>query len=292
MQIFNPFTNTNPLLVHAPGFDHTMPQWLQLVNTILPATKVGAIAAPDPSELTIVTFVHGAPSYVADEQMRLAGIPFVELSGYFQHVGPWLNSFKILYTYDFLKKVRTPYVLTIDAMDILLAENLHEIVPRFRRMNCDVLFGASVRPHPRDMLDVEPSETIWKYLNAGSVIGKTQQMLEFYGACAEMAKNTPETNYNNEQRIVKTVRRDFRNVKCDVDCEIFQTVGGFDYFLHGNTLRIDNIRQLLLVMATGEEIVGRAFPDRFLAEDGRIFEGSNYTDLLDIGYYSLKYYLF
>jgi hypothetical protein len=281
MYIYNKHTTNSPLFFHAPGSCHKKQDWYDLSKKVVDETTEGSIDFPDAKDVTIITFVHGNPSFVLDEQLRKAGIGFVELVSHYGHKGHWQNHWKIKYTYRFLQEVTTPYVLSLDAIDVLATADLTGLVDRFLKMDCDILFGATTRPHPADMRDLETELTPWKYLNAGTILGKTEALKDFFGDCDALADELNETHYNNEQRIIKTIRRNYPNAKCDVQCELFQTVGGCKYDLQGEFVFVDpSVSPAILTLRNKKKIRGYAYPDKFVSKDGRVFEGEKYSEHL------------
>jgi hypothetical protein len=224
MQVYNETTDTLPYFVHAQGYEHSTPKWIQLVNDIVPNQKVDDIFFPDNKYITIITFVSGFMVTSLDRQLQKAGIGYIDLAKYYKHSGRWTNANKIIYTNMFMEQIKTPYVLSLDAIDVLAASNLIGLIDTFLRMNCDILYGASCNCHPPENEYVEDATSRWKYLNAGTMLAKTEALSFFYGQLSEEALKAPIDEVNNEQALIKELRPDFDNIKADTDCQIFQTL--------------------------------------------------------------------
>lgn len=236
MTIQNNITDTKPLFAHCQGNYHFEEKWIDIVNEVIPNQK--EIIFPDKDKITIITFVSGFMVTTLDRQLKKSGIEFIDLAQFYNHTKIWTNQFKIIYTNYYLKKIKTPYVLSLDAIDVLACEDLAGMITRFEEMNCDILFGASINNHPHSWAKAEDSEAVFKYLNAGTMLGKTDSLIEFYAALDQEARSSKNNAVNNEQEIIKKVRTGFENVKSDTGCKIFQTLGCTDYDFKDNIITV------------------------------------------------------
>lgn len=241
MKIHNSILGTNPMFLHAQGVAHNTDQWFEVVNDVIPNQKKWAISFPDIWNITILTFVHGHMPTALDRQLIKAGIDFVNLSDYYKHSGEWNNQLKIKYTSKYLDKVTTDYVLILDGIDVLLADDLTGLLDRFKSMKCEILLGSSINCHPADIKTAEDPDAIWKYLNAGTVLGEVEALTVFYRALEEATITSKDTSVNNEQRIFKQVRKYFKSVKCDTGCKIFQTLSCCGYQYKNGIVNINSL---------------------------------------------------
>ena len=92
-----------------------------------------------------------------------------------------------------------------------------------------MVFSATTICYPTDIKDKEDENGLCPYLCAGNVFGKIEPLKEFFAAVEKMAKLDTSNKVKNEQRIVRTVRPQFSNLKADTNCQLFQTVLGFNY---------------------------------------------------------------
>ena len=239
MKIINLTTNTEPLFLHAQGSSHFTKEWFNIVSDVIPKQK-NPIIFPDRDDITLLTFIHGHMPTSLDRQLRKGGIAFIDLAKHYEHEGSWVNTNKIKYMNKFLAEVKTKYVLCLDAIDVLLCNDMSPMIERFLALNCDVLYGASVNSHPSYLKIVEDPKSKWKYLNCGTLLGKTEPLKEFYGVLnIEAAKNKRKT-VNNEQAVIRPIKAKFPNVKADSNCDIFQTIGGCVYSYANEILTVQS----------------------------------------------------
>ncbi|HMO61036.1 MAG TPA: hypothetical protein PKC39_02235 [Ferruginibacter sp.] len=234
MRIINRATSTEPLFLHAQGNAHFTRDWFLIVSDVIPKQK-SKIIFPDANDITIVTFIHGHMPTSLDRQLKKGGVAFTDLAKHYAHNGDWMNTYKIKYLDKFLKEVATTYVLCLDAIDVLVCNDLSPLLERFSALNCDILYGASVNPHPSYLKTEESLTSRWKYMNCGTMLGKTEALKEFYAVLNSEAEKATQ-KVNNEQAVIRPVKEQFKNVKADTNCDIFQTIGGCRYSYSDETL--------------------------------------------------------
>ena len=241
MKIINSILNTKPLVLHAQGISHYTDKWCGVVNSVVPNTH--DIIFPDKDKITILTFTSGFMATALDRQLTNAKIDFIDLAKYYNHEGKWTNQFKIKYTARYLSEITTSYVLILDSIDILLSEDLTGLLDTFKTYDCDILLGASINCHPPEIKTAEKQDAIWKYLNAGTVLGRTSALKEFYTDLNYEAEKSTDTSVTNEQLLFKIVRREYDNIKCDTECKIFQTLGccGYTYNFQDKIINVNSL---------------------------------------------------
>lgn len=242
MQIKNLHTGTEPLIAHAQGRSHFTKEWYAMVGHVIP--KQESINFPGLDQITIVTYIEGYMPTSLDRQLKKAGIPFIDLARHYQHDGPWTNVMKIKYLHRYLQEeASTPYILSLDVIDVLLSDDLSTLIDRFLAMDCGILYGASINCHPTDLKTAEDQEAIWKYLNAGTMLGKTADLKAFYTELDAVSGTAEIMNINNEQRLIRTLRNGWGNIKADTGCQIFQTLACTDYLYENGLLTVNGARK-------------------------------------------------
>jgi len=187
-----------------------------------------------PDDLTVITFTDSeerekkAP---LTRQMKKAKVPIINAGLRFQRdkdlYKGWRNFLKCKYLCEVLPTVTTKYVLVLDADDVAV-QTFDGILDNFRKYNLPVLFGATLARFPDEEIDtVENRESLgpFNYLNAGTCIGETKKVLEFYLLCCKVEPEDVLLNRGEQH----TVRQVFNNcqswVGFDYRSRVFQLVG-------------------------------------------------------------------
>jgi hypothetical protein len=149
--------------------------------------------------LSIVTMCAHAPLI---RQLERSSVPYINPARDFD--GVWSNVMKPGFILDALEKVDSPYVLILDALDVVI-DHLDDVIERFQTYGKAVLFGASLSNYPRMDIDVvEDRDRLGRYchLNAGTCAGETEEVRRFYQKCVSLDLEGNE--YGSEQFIVRT----------------------------------------------------------------------------------------
>jgi|TARA_R100001443_G_C3345290_1_gene175467 hypothetical protein len=213
-----------------------------------------------PKELSIITWSIPNEKYILGECMEKLGCK----DGL--HVIPFTKPFewtgKVTKTLEYLKYIETPYVMGLDALDVIPSTdegNLwEEILNHFKEMNVDILynaessswpdkeFGTSLpENHPlmyrlNKCKDIE--ETVYRdmlnsnrcYLNSGCWIAKTSDMIKFYTSVYNLIEEYPESKkdenyFGGEQGFVRAIMPDFfPSIRLDYNSTIIQTLVGVE----------------------------------------------------------------
>lgn len=236
MFIINSIKNTNPLILHQHGDLHHMYRWNRIANEIINRTNYIHI----PHDVSIITFstIDILNKSVLIKQLDKAGISYINCAEDFY--GEWQNKFKIKLLHDFLPQVKSKYILSLDAADVLLSEDLTELITRFNKYNCKILFGASKDTFPPIDIDEHDRSTYgeWKYLNSGTMLGETAFVRDFYNDLSkEFDKNYGDEYDSSDQFRIRSIYRQYSNaITFDNKCQIFQTLAKTEYDLLADTL--------------------------------------------------------
>lgn len=143
-----------------------------------------------------------------------------------------------------LSDIKTPYILCLDGLDVLLAEDISEMISRYREFNCKLLYNASKLNYPPICTDEEDTDSTFKYLNAGAFIGEVDFIKQFYTFLFEKEMYKEYKNYMlSEQVRVREGRLKYKfrsDIKVDTECKIFQTLNKAEFVFEDNILKITN----------------------------------------------------
>jgi hypothetical protein len=230
VKIVNQLTGTFPLFAHAQGKCSDRPAWQQVTKLVVGKP----IHFPNLDRVTIVTFITPGLKNSLGEQLTAAGIPFRNLAADFR--GAWENKVKISLFHEFLTTVKTEFVLSLDSIDVLIADDQTELIPRFESLGHHIFYGATPNAFPPDCTDVPAPNTHWAYLNSGTLMGRPKQLAEFYRVIMEDRNDYGVFNYSEQGRIKRAMTRYDGSVAFDSSCALFQTLWGFAYRYANHTL--------------------------------------------------------
>ena len=232
MEVINKITNTNPLIVHAAGFSHHTKEWKELCDKAVD-TKVELA-----NDVTIISFFFGNAKFPLKQQLENSNIEYVNASEN-KLIPFWQNRMKIKFIDETIKSINTKYVLILDGIDILMADNCTDIVERFKEFNCKILYNATKNCYPEHITkDIENSHTEWKYLNAGALIGETEYVAKFYNDIMIDYDNVSMPLPQSEQGRIRDKWKNYSYIKCDYGCKIFQPLLMTPYSFNENKLTV------------------------------------------------------
>jgi hypothetical protein len=233
MVIINSITNTKPLIVHAAGVAHKTKEWFSLCENMVH----GIIKMPE--DVQVISFFYGSHIFPLQHQLDNSKIDYINAAKN-QDIPFWQNRMKIKLIADLIKTINKKYVLILDGIDIMLAEDCMDIVDRFKQFNCGVLYNATKNCYPEHITnDIENSPTEWRYLNAGALIGDTDYVSEFYN---DLMKNYNDVNMpvpESEQGRIRAVWKNYNYIKCDYSCNIFQPLLMTPYTFNNKILTVN-----------------------------------------------------
>lgn len=224
--------NTYPRFVHASG----RPQFLPLWQTIKYIDFQFKTSCPD--DLTIVTYNNGPEGYngktngLFEQSLHRAGVDNFHVLG--EGVKAWMNKLKISLLEQFIKHVKTEYILSSDSSDVLLIRGLEGLVDDFRTFNCEMVFNGEKNIWPTDLsqviVDFEKrvaGDSVFPFLNAGLWIARTEFVRSKIG---EIKRYTFQTKHLlSEQIHYKQFYFNYHpQVQVDFRCKMFQNVNRVD----------------------------------------------------------------
>lgn len=153
----------------------------------------------------------------------------------------WYMPNKIKFFINVLENIDNELVMFLDGYDVLLV-HLDDIIERYETQPYDILFGPSCNNYPNIKIDRLWGRTnmgVYRYFNAGCVIGKRISLIEFYKkALGYINKENP---WNSEQFIMRYAFSEYSFNKkqtfvgIDFNCKIFRSMGVTDSSVNENT---------------------------------------------------------
>lgn len=227
--IFNYLYKTKPSIIHSPGICPFFDDLVKInLNSKIKQENIT-------KELTIITWNNNDNESILEKSLKLFNIKPIVVG---KDIKNWKNTDKIRLTNLVLKKIKTKFVMGLDAFDVIVLKNPSCILNKFLKMNIKILFNASVASYPKidSLLNFEESKynSIYNHLNAGAWIGHTESVIDFWKlvgsidienkACKIINENNFNKKYiNSEQLRVKLAFQDcFPLATIDQYCNIFQ----------------------------------------------------------------------
>ena len=124
MKINNKKLNSSPLIVHAQGVSHKTDNWLKIVDSNQLVDKYSISS----NEITILTFASGDIDFSLVKQLDNNGINYINAV----YSKGWKNTDKIDNILNVIDSISTPYILCLDAVDVLLSYDLSDLIDRFK----------------------------------------------------------------------------------------------------------------------------------------------------------------
>ena len=245
MEIKNLILNSSPLFAHAQGRVHRTEEWLDIVR------QENLIKKKPSKEITFVTFIQGDIDFCLPIQFEKSNIEYKNLVP--KNGEQWVNKNKIKYLSDAIDSIKTEYIVCLDALDILCAEDLSGLVDIFKKFDSDILYNASRINYPpfsklvnkqwvsiEKEYDIQDTDSPYRYLNAGAFIGKTKKVSSFYKFLKEKEMDKDyQTNDKSEQVRVRYGRKKYEEkerINIDTECVMFQTLNMSEFYFKDNLL--------------------------------------------------------
>lgn len=171
---------TSPQLIHAPDCSKN-PYWDKLCRVFLNRTKT----VHNCHDLTVLTW-NNRKKGAFERSLEIKGIPHI-ITG--QNDNPWSNYNKFKYNIQIARECGTKYLMGCDSHDVLFIGDPCEVVDRFSRMDCRLLFNCEKFFYPNfpeptlqrwRSFEMSVGQRPYQFLNAGMWIGETDFCQEFF----------------------------------------------------------------------------------------------------------------
>ena len=178
--------NNKPCFFHAPGFVRSCAKYPFLRNLFKNYSE--DVTIKKPSDWTIITFATNDNGfYPLISQLDRNNVPYINP----------LKDVVLTETFDCRDKmkevvklkIKTPYVMILDAGDGVFTRDLDTITEDFLSLKSDIVFGANWLRHPDETIE----DSLWDdtkkihHLNGGAVFGKWDKIKEFYEYCVKIS---------------------------------------------------------------------------------------------------------
>jgi len=223
MKLTNKISQTDPVIIHYP-----YPENNEVWNVLLRQVFKNSEAYKCPDELEIITFNNRKQITLLEQVCRQHGVPLTVLG---KKVDRWTNRRKIDLCLDQLKITEKPYILGLDADDVILLQDAPQIaLDRFLGMNCKAIYNASscdypgVKPYKEVDLKLKPKE-LFRHLNSGCFIGETKFLLDVYREAFQYTdQHTEHYSPSDQVKIRPIYHKKAPELAIDDKCEIFQVL--------------------------------------------------------------------
>jgi hypothetical protein len=229
MVITNLLYKTNPLIIHNPLADRGGEEWIQCVRK---ATKKSQ--AHPCSDVSLCTWNSSTTHGLLEINLLNRRMTYACLG---RGIKNWTNRLKIPLTLEFVKTVRTKYIIALDCYDVLVLGEIEEIIDRFRKTGAEILFNATGTNYPSCQRNKEIEEKIcverpFNFLNSGAFIANRDYLEDFLSDV-----NSYEDEYTMRYKSSDQIKykplyyKRYPDVRIDSTCEIFQIM-----FLEGGNI--------------------------------------------------------
>lgn len=230
MLVKNLITSTSPGVLHRNGNPVEWEgRWERLVAEFFEEAQTPC----EPClELTAITWRTRPSKSVAERSLERWGVRYLTLGRYLPE---WRNDMKLYLNAEALERVTSAYVMGLDADDVLLVSDPHQIVAAFKEFDCDLVFSAEKSSWPPvpflTEFEAAIAESAYAYLNSGAWIGRTDVCRRFFRDCLNeddgdiVAAHPARGAFRDDQgRTRKTFRRYHPAARLDYHCRIFQSL--------------------------------------------------------------------
>lgn len=226
--ITHSITGTKPYVLHAPG----KPEFLPRKDEILALYEIARPAINVPPELSVITFNNGESSMLQD---CLGDTPHTVLGG---GIKEWSHHLKLSLLQEHLAVVRTPFVMILDAYDVIIIRDLSGVLEDFELVGCRALFNGEIRDWPEDLdhavrqfdkrlLAEDVAKPYCKHLNAGAWLADTGFAAEIVNRAAYVDPKT-EHKYSEQARIKCCYPDLYPDMLVDYRSQIFININRVD----------------------------------------------------------------
>lgn len=220
--------NYTPNVLHFHGMNIE-----QLTNTFNTIYKYNVVSSNyDKSRLKIVSTWTDDTKCCLYQQCKKFGIEVVNcVPSDYDTTQKWYMPNKIKFFIDVLKNTKEELVLFLDGYDVLLT-GLDNIIERFESQPYRILFGPSCNNYPKCKIDKiygRANHGMYRYFNAGCVLGYTKDLLQFYTEALQYIN--VHNVYNSEQFVLRIAFSKYSSDKnqnfigIDYNSIIFQSMG-------------------------------------------------------------------
>lgn len=227
----NLITNSDPQIVHAPGFDKAKPKiWWKILE------RYEKLKPSDKVDCNIITF-NNQKKGLCEKSLDIKKLTYSVLG---TEIKVWNNLYKFSLSRDFCKNKKKEICIGLDSFDVVFIGSLTECVKRFLKTNKKLIYNAELNFYPNcndeyfqyyKQFQYEKNKKYYfKYLNSGAWIGYSDFCEFFFNECSKIELwKTNNINFplikNSEQSVLHSMYKKYENyVDIDKECKIFQNL--------------------------------------------------------------------
>lgn len=153
-------------------------------------------------------------------QLDTSGVRYINSAE--SYTGEWQRTAKLSLIWKALSDVTTPYVLVLDANDVVILKDIDAgFIDTWKRYACDVLFNGSQYLYPKIIaapIEKEhASPFVNHYLNAGVCFGLTDRIKQLYETAYYHSQHEHYAPCDSEQYYVRIAIIEREDVRCKID---------------------------------------------------------------------------
>jgi hypothetical protein len=218
MLIKNNKYNTFPLIAHNPYIEIDSLLWDELIKKNLKKCQ-------KPHDLTIVTWNNQETKGMLQIQLESLNIDYICLG---KGIKWETNRNKPKLLLEYIKNIKTNYILGLDCYDVIIIGNIFNIIEKFKKFKCKLLFNSTGTVFPPDegceFIEKSRCEGPFCFFNSGAFLGETDFIESVF---SNLNLSDPSWPFSDQFILRKKYYSLFPQIKIDSMCEIFQTMNLF-----------------------------------------------------------------
>lgn len=177
--------------------------------------------------ITIAT-INELDNMVLIKQLEYNNLPYINDGLHEDISNGWFHIKKIPIILKSLKVTNKEYSLYLDARDVIIIKDFDNFLKLFISKNIKIMFGATINNFPNVKFDdfIDRSKYgRYKYLNAGTIFGKTSDLISYFEYLENIKNDIPNIN-KDDQYLIRYTLKDFNDdIGINYECDLFQTFG-------------------------------------------------------------------
>lgn len=167
------------------------------IATNLEKKESGGCRKETKDNISIITWNNTGIKGCCELSLDNLGLDYLVLG---KNIRNWRNINKITSALEVIDSIKTPYIMALDCFDVIVLRDPYEALEKFKSMDCDMLFNAEKIYFPDyglaatgyysitdkwKIFEANIENSVWKYLNSGALLAKTEFYKEFLINCLQ-----------------------------------------------------------------------------------------------------------
>ncbi|MFZ1980133.1 MAG: glycosyltransferase domain-containing protein, partial [Smithella sp.] len=167
------------------------------IATNLEKKESGGCRKETKDNISIITWNNTGIKGCCELSLDNLGLDYLVLG---KNIRNWRNINKITSALEVIDSINTPYIMALDCFDVIVLRDPYEAMEKFKKMDCDMLFNAEKIYFPDyglaatgyysitdkwKIFEANIENNVWKYLNSGALLAKTEFYKEFLINCLQ-----------------------------------------------------------------------------------------------------------